>query len=174
MTKDREDEERRTTSLTTSRVTVDEQSVPERTTRRCFLHVIGASSLLGAIPSCSSSDAGPEAFGDVSAGNVSALSVGDLQAVSGAPAIIGRDAGGLYAMTSTCTHEGCDMLHDGSVGRDGVYCSCHGSRFDVNGNAVSGPAHGALTHFAVSVDMTGVITVHGGTSVSAATRTAIG
>jgi nitrite reductase/ring-hydroxylating ferredoxin subunit len=99
--------------------------------------------------------------------------VGDLQAVSGAPAIIARDPGGLYAMTSTCTHEGCDMLREGSVSRDGVYCSCHGSTFDVNGKAVSGPAHGTLAHFAVSVDRQGLITVHGGTSVPAETRTAV-
>ena len=37
--------------------------------------------MLAAVPACSSSDAGPEAFGDVTAGNVSALSVGDLQPV---------------------------------------------------------------------------------------------
>ena len=140
--------------------------------RRCFLKVVGVSSALGGF-ACSSGSAAPEAFGDVSAGNVSSVSVGTLQAVSGAPVILGRDTHGLYAMTSTCTHEGCDMIHDGTISNSGAYCDCHGSRFDVNGKAIAGPASGTLQHFAVSVDANGEITVHGGSSVDSTVRVAV-
>jgi Rieske Fe-S protein len=135
--------------------------------------VVGISSTLGTLDGCSSSPAAPEAFGDVSAGNVSDTSIGMVQALSDAPAILGRDENGLYAMTSTCTHEGCDMIHDGSVTSSGISCSCHGSRFDLNGNVTNGPASAPLQHFAVSIDASGAITVHGGMDVSASTRVAV-
>jgi Rieske Fe-S protein len=93
-----------------------------------------------------------------------------MQALSDAPAILARDENGLYAMTSTCTHQGCDMIHDGSVTNSAISCDCHGSRFDINGNPVAGPANAPLQHFAVSIDASGAITVHGGTDVSSSTR----
>ncbi len=141
--------------------------------RRCFLKVVGVGSALGTIVGCSSSSSAPAVFGDVSGGNVSSTSVGTLKALETAPAILGRDENGLYAMTSTCTHEGCDMIHDGSVSNTGVTCNCHGSRFDVDGNAVAGPANGTLQHFGVTVDAAGEITVHGGMDVDSTTRTAV-
>ena len=76
-------------------------------------------------------------------------------------------------MTSTCTHEGCDMIRDGTVDAEGVYCSCHGSRFDANGSALSGPADAPLTHFAVDIDGSGDMVVHGGSRVSSGTRTLV-
>ncbi len=140
--------------------------------RRCFLKIVGVGSAVSGF-GCSSGAAAPEAFGDVTAGNVSSISVGTLQAVSGAPAILGRDDTGLYAMTSTCTHEGCDMIHDGTINDSGASCNCHGSRFDVNGKPIAGPAGATLQHFAVSIDAAGAITVHGGTEVDATVRTAV-
>lgn len=140
--------------------------------RRLLIHT-GA--LLGTTVGCASAATGaePEAFGTVSAGSVADMSVGSLRPVEGAPAILGRDANGLYAMSSTCTHEGCDMIAEGQVDASGVYCACHGSRFNVNGGVTAGPATEPLTHFAVSIDMTGNITVEGGTKVGAGVRTAV-
>jgi Rieske Fe-S protein len=143
----------------------------DKNTRRVFLRTTAAMGLTLGCAGGSGSD--PEAFGKVSAGNVSALPVGTLLAVAGAPVIVGRDASGLYAMTSTCTHEGCDMAADGSVDASGVFCGCHGSRFDPNGGVLRGPATAPLAHFAVSVDATGNVTVDGGAKVSASTRTAV-
>jgi Rieske Fe-S protein len=109
-------------------------------------------------------------FGDAPAGNVSDTSVGMLADVPNAPAILARDAQGLYAMTNTCTHEGCDVApSSGST----LYCSCHGSRFDDNGAVLHGPASSPLVHFAVIVDAAGAITVQGGTRVAAGVRTAV-
>ncbi len=137
-------------------------------TRRVFLCTSAAVGLTLGCGGGSGSE--PEAFGSVAAGNVNAFPVGTLLAVAGAPVILGRDAGGLYAMTSTCTHEGCDMAAEGSIGANGVYCGCHGSRFDVNGAVVQGPANVPLAHFAVSVDAAGNVTVDGSAKVSASMR----
>ncbi len=140
-------------------------------TRRRFLQIaLGAGTLpLGAV-ACSSSGAGPENVGDIEAGNVSDLSVGTLKGLGSAPACIGRDADGVYAMTLTCTHQSCNMATQGSVSSSGVSCSCHGSRFDVDGNVTRGPAVSALSHLAVTADASGKLTVHSGTVVAEAVR----
>ena len=141
--------------------------------RRKFLKVFAAGAGSSA---CSGSEegSGPEMFGDVDAGNVSALAVGALRAVPGVPVAIGRDADGVYAMTLTCTHQGCDIEASGTVAPSGIACSCHGSRFDRNGQVVNGPATSRLAHFAVDVDMDGAITVHTDNVVGATDRTAVG
>ncbi|MEO8899893.1 MAG: Rieske (2Fe-2S) protein [Polyangiaceae bacterium] len=134
--------------------------------RRTFLKVLAAAPLLA----CSSGSGDPQSFADVPAGNVTATSVGSLTVIPNAPAILGRDEGGLYAMTITCTHEGCDVTPSGT----GLVCPCHNSRFDANGAVLQGPAGSPLTHFAVSVDaMTGAITAHGGSTVAASVRTTV-
>jgi Rieske Fe-S protein len=112
----------------------------------------------------------PDPVGDLAAGNVSDLSVGSLKAVGVQPVCIGRDAAGVYAMTLTCTHSGCNMATDGSVTGGGISCACHGSRFDANGGVVQGPASDPLQHFAVSADASGNLTIHGGSEVDASTR----
>jgi cytochrome b6-f complex iron-sulfur subunit len=47
-----------------------------------------------------------------------------------------RTASGFAAYDLTCTHLGCTV----SVNAQGFACPCHGSRFDVSGAVVSGPA----------------------------------
>jgi Rieske Fe-S protein len=101
------------------------------------------------------------------AGNVSSIMVGSLVVVSGSY-ILGRDAQGLYAMSISCTHQGCPV----APSSNGLYCPCHGSRFDSNGAVVQGPARSPLTHYAVLVDSAGNITVQT-TVVSASARTAV-
>ena len=140
--------------------------------RRCFLTVLGGSALVG-VGACSSAGVGPDAIGDVSAGNISDLPISTLRAVDAKPVAIGRDENGVYAMTLTCSHQGCNMASDGTVSFSGVYCDCHGSQFTNNGSVVSGPAPDPLQHFAVEVDATGALTIRGGQSVSASTRTAV-
>jgi Rieske Fe-S protein len=143
--------------------------VMQTTTRRRFLEL--AAGVAGAV-ACSSG-VSPADIGDVNAGNVSALPVGTLRAVGSQPVCVGRDAAGVYAMTLTCTHQGCNMAVDGSVSARGVSCACHGSTFDPNGSVVHGPAPSALDHFAVSVDGSGLLTIHGGQQVDASTRLAV-
>lgn len=54
---------------------------------------------------------------------------------------VGRDAGGLYALSAVCTHLGCIVRAEGV----GFACPCHGSRYDDDGRVVSGPAPRALS-----------------------------
>jgi cytochrome b6-f complex iron-sulfur subunit len=43
---------------------------------------------------------------------------------------------GFYAISSVCTHLGCNVKRGGP----GFACPCHGSEFDENGRVVRGPA----------------------------------
>jgi Rieske Fe-S protein len=135
--------------------------------RRRFL-VLSANTL--ALGACSSAGVSPADVGTLSAGNASSLSVGSLQVVGAEPVCIGRDSGGIYAMTLTCTHAGCDIGQNGAVSPQGLRCGCHGSRFDANGNVVSGPASAPLDHFAVTADASGDLTIHGGEVVAQSAR----
>lgn len=140
--------------------------------RRHFLKVIAAGVSLPVIAGgcLGSQGAAPADVGDVPAGNLADLPVGSLHSLGATAACIGRDANGIYAMTLTCTHQGCNMAVNGNVSPSGIACTCHGSRFDANGNVKSGPANDPLQHFAVSADSAGNLTVHGGTDVSSSTR----
>lgn len=57
--------------------------------------------------------------------------------------------GGIKALTSVCTHTGCDRnwTYSNSV----FTCTCHGSRFNTAGAVVQGPANQPLRSFAVAV-----------------------
>jgi cytochrome b6-f complex iron-sulfur subunit len=147
--------------------------------RRRFLRVLAAGTAVGSLNvACSGSDGvGPDPIGDVQAGNIQDLSDSSLRAVvvSGRalPVAIGRDANGVYAMTLTCTHQGCNMGVNGSVMFSRVICTCHGSTFDGNGNVLGGKAKNPLVHFAVEIDASGNMTIHGDQEVAADTRTAV-
>ena len=59
-------------------------------------------------------------------------------------AVYRDEAGALHARSATCTHLGC-VVHWNSAERSWD-CPCHGSRFDVDGNVLHGPAARALDH----------------------------
>lgn len=56
-------------------------------------------------------------------------------------------ADGFYAISSVCTHLGCNVKHGGR----GFACPCHGSQFDENGQVVQGPAPKPLPWYALSL-----------------------
>lgn len=141
--------------------------------RRRFLCVIGASA---AVMAGCGGDGESEASGTFSAGNVSDLPVGTIRAISGQPLVIARDAAGLYAMSTICTHEQCNMNSgDGTISNTGLVCHCHDSSFDVNGNRTAGPASGTLKHYLVTLASDGAIsiTAGSGSTVSTETRVAV-
>jgi cytochrome b6-f complex iron-sulfur subunit len=135
--------------------------------------VIRAAAATAAVVAVGSVVACGPPFGVVSAGNASALAVGDVKVVTGASACIARDAQGVYAMTLICTHQGCDMSMQGLVSASGIDCGCHGSRFDVDGNVVNGPASSPLQHYQVTADAQGNLTIDGNVPVPATVRLAI-
>lgn len=62
------------------------------------------------------------------------------------------DAGGIFAMTSICTHAGCTVHpEDGK----GFGCPCHDSEYDLSGAVTQGPAKSPLKHFEVSEPSSG-------------------
>lgn len=79
-----------------------------------------------------------------------------------------RDAGGLYALTSICTHEGCDV--EFKAPNHDFECPCHQSVFDLNGNVVVDPATKPLQHLAVSLDADGNVVVDINTNVASNVR----
>lgn len=137
--------------------------------RRRFFRMLGGVSVVAV--SCSDPGGQKEATGDIDAGAASALPLGALRAVPGHPLVVGRDAGGIYAMTAICTHAQCDITKDGDVSDQGLHCGCHSSDFDRVGRRLSGPANQPLRHYRVSVSM-GRIVVHAGDVVPDADRTA--
>ena len=58
-----------------------------------------------------------------------------------------NSADGFYAISSVCTHLGCNVKHGGK----GFACPCHGSEFDENGRVVHGPAPKPLAWYALSL-----------------------
>lgn len=135
------------------------------TTRRRFLELISFGSATVAAAGCGGD--GSEGGGPVD--NVQSLPVGAIAPYAGGPAIVGRDAEGVYAMTVVCTHQGCSVAPSGNV----INCPCHGSQYNAFGAVIRGPAGRALVHYAVDVDASGMITVHIGTTVPAAMRTPV-
>jgi nitrite reductase/ring-hydroxylating ferredoxin subunit len=99
-----------------------------------------------------------------------------LHLVPNTKVLIGRDAGGLYALTSVCPHQFCDMdamklgQPIGIVTATGITCNCHGSKFDLLGGLVKGPALTGLKAFAMALDCEGKIYVDKTTVVASTER----
>jgi cytochrome b6-f complex iron-sulfur subunit len=138
--------------------------------RRRFLTVVAAGTASVAT-GCGGGD--DPITGPVAAGNVKDLPENTLRAVGDQPVAIGRDAGGVYAMTLVCTHEDCNIGTEGSVAFSGLICGCHSSKFDANGAVTGGPAESPLEHYQVDIDGAGEMTIQGGTVVASDTRTAV-
>jgi nitrite reductase/ring-hydroxylating ferredoxin subunit len=149
--------------------------------RRRFLKVVGVaacawggSSLATACYGGADGETGQQpATGSFPAGNVKDLSVGSIVPVADKPVVIARDAAGLYAMSTICTHQQCDIRKSGAVRNDGLDCGCHGSRFDRNGSPIAGPAPRALDHYQVTLAADGSVTINASQVVSADTRTPV-
>jgi len=142
--------------------------VPRRT-----LLVLGAGAL--AVPMLSTFGCGAASgqipSGKIGAGNTSALTVGTVRVVSPYSLAVGRDSGGVYAMSLICTHQGCDM--SGDIGASSIFCPCHESVFDFGGHVLRGPAQATLTHYQVTVGASGDLTVNADQTVAATVRVAV-
>ncbi len=66
-----------------------------------------------------------------------------------------NESDGFYAISSVCTHLGCNVKRGGP----GFACPCHGSQFDESGQVVQGPAPKPLPWFALSLSPRGRLVV---------------
>ncbi|MEK7406688.1 MAG: Rieske 2Fe-2S domain-containing protein [Acidobacteriota bacterium] len=68
------------------------------------------------------------------------LPAGEALLPPGRSVAVFRDAGGVYAISTICTHLGCVVKPI----PEGFECPCHGSRFAPDGSVTKGPAPVAL------------------------------
>ena len=66
-----------------------------------------------------------------------------------------RTSEGFRALSAICTHLGCIV----SLTPDGFHCPCHGSRFDTDGNVISGPAPKPLEWLQINLAPDGQLAV---------------
>ncbi len=64
------------------------------------------------------------------------------------------DENTVAANTILCTHQQCKLNYNDREKR--LDCPCHGSRFDLNGKVIQGPAHKPLTHFKATIQANSV------------------
>ncbi len=60
------------------------------------------------------------------------------------------------AISGICTHQGC-FVTDYDSSNNVFVCPCHGSRFDLNGNVVQGPAPSKLIQYTTRVENNSLI-----------------
>lgn len=61
-----------------------------------------------------------------------------------------NSGGAPFALSSSCTHLGC--LVDWSRQRGQFLCPCHGGKYDINGNVLSGPPPLSLSRMPLKVE----------------------
>ena len=95
------------------------------------------------------------------------LAAGEAFVPPGRAVAIYKDAQGVYAVSSICTHLGCVVKPNA----EGFECPCHGSRFAADGEVTKGPAPRPLPWLKVTV-AGGAITVDEATTVPQGTKVA--
>jgi cytochrome b6-f complex iron-sulfur subunit len=88
----------------------------------------------------------PEASGTVKVGPASAYPAGTIKVFSDQRIRVISTPTGVAAMSLICTHLGCVV----SENSDGFHCPCHGSKFDLEGYVLGGPAPRALHWLPIS------------------------
>lgn len=79
-----------------------------------------------------------------------AIAVGTVLADPAHKLFVVRTEEGFHAMSATCTHLGCLTRYEAEHKR--VFCPCHGSRFDLEGNVTGGPAPRPLPRLKLTVE----------------------
>ena len=64
----------------------------------------------------------------------------------------------LYALVRTCTHMGC--VPNFNKSEKAFVCPCHGSKFDIQGNVIRGPAPEPLYRASLAINNNGQIEVN--------------
>ncbi len=83
----------------------------------------------------------------VSVGQVSDYAEGDVKHFPDHKLFVVCRDGKLFAVSSLCTHMKCET--DWAPAENEFKCSCHGSKFDKDGNVLNPPADKPLPRFAI-------------------------
>jgi cytochrome b6-f complex iron-sulfur subunit len=94
------------------------------------------------------------------------LAEGAAVVPAGRSVAVFRDAQGVYAISTVCTHLGCIVKSEA----DGFHCPCHGSRFHPDGSVLKGPAPAPLKWLSVSKGAAGSYVVDEGQTVPPGTK----
>jgi cytochrome b6-f complex iron-sulfur subunit len=121
-----------------------------RLVSRAALWLTGGASLVGLLQYLSyETDPPPQAIFTI--GTPASYRVGTATVVPGARAVLYRENDGFWALSLVCSHLGCTTEEDGN----GYRCPCHGSRYDLQGRVLNGPAKQALKAVWVGLDAGG-------------------
>jgi cytochrome b6-f complex iron-sulfur subunit len=90
------------------------------------------------------------------AGPVADLPQGSRTVIAEAQAVLLHDAGGFRALSLVCPHLGCQV----EPRADDFTCPCHGSRFNLRGERLHGPAPRGLRALRLEIDGAGHAIVH--------------
>ncbi len=82
-------------------------------------------------------------------GRPEGIPVGTLVVLPDQRLFVGHTENGFFAMSTVCTHLGCITQY--LEAEREIFCPCHGSRFDANGNVTAGPASRPLPRLHLSL-----------------------
>ena len=99
-------------------------------------------------------------------GAASAFAAGSPVYVATGNFFVVRDAGGLYALTAVCTHQGYTLVSESGV----FHCKLHGAHFTFDGAVIDGPVILPLVHYAMCTLANGHVGVITSQVVSASQR----
>lgn len=85
---------------------------------------------------------------DLTAAQNSALATAGGYIVRSGVIVINMGADTFIALSSICTHSGCQVAYSNSAGN--IQCPCHGSVFNTSGSVLVGPASSPLPKYTVS------------------------
>jgi nitrite reductase/ring-hydroxylating ferredoxin subunit len=123
--------------------------------RRTFLKLAGFAVAVGTVGLETTARAyeGPQLAvgkGSVDLGAATSLKVGGvIDRSADLKLIVTRTAQGLIAVSTQCTHDGCNSAF--SSGSNQLVCPCHGARFSVDGTRLRGPARAPLSTYPIQV-----------------------
>lgn len=80
---------------------------------------------------------------------------GNWLLIDNAKTLVANVSGAFIALTSVCTHSGCDT--NWTFGSNRFTCTCHGSVFDPSGKVIQGPANQPLTQFTTQLNGTTLV-----------------
>jgi cytochrome b6-f complex iron-sulfur subunit len=75
---------------------------------------------------------------------------GNWLLIDNAKTLVANISGAYVALTSVCTHSGCEK--NWTFGSNRFTCTCHGSVFDQAGKVLTGPANQPLTQYDTQVN----------------------